>query len=154
LPVNRALDDIQGLSMNLDDRVINFYRAGIGLTTSAICLAFLALIGFLLINRTPPFSIQAAGFIIVFLLLAVWFGKLSYQLIFQVSKEHTSLFSPTSIIAIFSLVGLGALSGIVFRFSTGDFKNGLLSILILLVLFPLGHFCWKHAKTNSSANVT
>jgi hypothetical protein len=36
--------------MNLDDRIINFYRAGIGLATSAICLAFLALIGFLLIN--------------------------------------------------------------------------------------------------------
>ena len=140
--------------MNLDDRVINFYRAGIGLATSAICLAFLALIGFLLINRTPPFSIQAAGFIIVFLLLAVWFGKLSYQLIFQESKEHTYLFSPTSIIVIFSLVGLGALSGAVFRLSTGDFENGLLSVLILLMLFPLGHFCWKHAKNNCSVNVT
>ncbi|MBA6231447.1 MULTISPECIES: hypothetical protein [unclassified Colwellia] len=140
--------------MNLDDRVINFYRAGIGLATSAICLAFLALIGFLLINRTAPFSIQAAGFIIVLLLLAVWFGKLSYQLIFQASKEHTYLFSPTSIIVIFSLVGLGALSGAVFRLSTGDFENGLLSVLILLMLFPLGHFCWEHAKNNSGVNVT
>jgi hypothetical protein len=140
--------------MNLDDRVINFYRAGIGLATSAICLAFLALIGFLLINRTAPFSIQAAGFIIVLLLLAVWFGKLSYQLIFQASKEHTYLFSPTSIIVIFSLVGLGALSGAVFRLSTGDFENGLLSVLILLMLFPLGHFCWEHAKNNSDVNVT
>jgi hypothetical protein len=140
--------------MNLDDRVINFYRAGIGLATSAICLAFLALIGFLLINRTAPFSIQAAGFIIVLLLLAVWFGKLSYQLIFQASKEHKYLFSPTSIIVIFSLVGLGALSGAVFRLSTGDFENGLLSVLILLMLFPLGHFCWEHAKNNSDVNVT
>jgi hypothetical protein len=132
--------------MNLDDRIINFYRAGIGLATSAICLAFLALIGFLLINRTALFSIQAAGIIIFFLLLAVWFGKLSYQLIFQASKEHAYLFSPTSIIVIFSLVGLGALSGAVFRFSTGDLENGFLSVLILLMLFPLGHFCWKHAK--------
>jgi hypothetical protein len=140
--------------MNLDERVINFYRAGIGLATSAICLAFLALIGFLLINRTAPFSIQAAGFIIVLLLLAVWFGKLSYQLIFQASKEHTYLFLPTSIIVIFSLVGLGALSGAVFRLSTGDFENGLLSVLILLMLFPLGYFCWEHAKNNSDVNVT
>lgn len=140
--------------MNLDDRVINFYRAGIGLATSAICLAFLALIGFLLINRTAPFSIQAAVFVIVLLLLAVWFGKLSYQLIFQASKKHTNLFSPTSIIVIFSLVGLGALSGAVFRLSTGDFENGLLSVLILLMLFPMGHFCWKHAKNNSGVNVT
>ena len=111
-----ALSDIQGFNMNLDDRVINFHSAGIGLATSTICFVFLALIGFLLINRTAPFSIQAAVSIIVFLLLAVWFGKLSYQLIFQASKEHTSLFSPTSIIAIFSLVGLGAISGIVFIF--------------------------------------
>ncbi|WP_286272465.1 hypothetical protein [Thalassotalea hakodatensis] len=140
--------------MNFDDRIINFYRAGIGLATSAICLAFLALIGFLLLNRTAPFSMQAAGFIMVFLLLAVWFGKLSYQLIFKASKERTYLFSPTSIIVIFSLVGLGALSGIVFRFSTGDFENSFLSLLILLILFPLGHFCWKHAKNNSSVNVT
>jgi hypothetical protein len=140
--------------MNLDDRVINFYRAGIGLATSVICLAFLALIGFLLINRTASFSIQAAGFIIVFLLLAVWFGKLSYQLIFQATKEHTYLFSPTSIIAIFSLIGLGALSGSVFGFLNGDFENGFLSVLILLMLFPLGYFCWKHAKNNSSVNVT
>jgi hypothetical protein len=141
-----VLGDIQGFDMNLDDRVINFYRAGIGLATSVICLVFLALIGFLLFNRTAPFSIQAAGLIIVFLPLAVWFGKLSDQLIFQATKEHTYLFSPMSIIVIFSLVGLGVLSGSVFGFSTGDFENGFLSILILLMLLPLGYFCWKHAK--------
>ncbi|WP_440875800.1 hypothetical protein [Thalassotalea sp. PLHSN55] len=138
--------------MNLNERVVNFYRTGIGLATSTICLAFLALIGFLLINITASFSAQVAGFIIVCLLLAGWFGKISYKLLFQASQKHTYLFSPTSIIVIFSLVGLGALSNIVFRFSIGDFEKGVLSVFILIMLLPLAHFCWKHAKSNSSVN--
>jgi hypothetical protein len=141
-------------AVNLDVRVVNFFRAGIGLLTSVICLALLALIGFLLFNRTAPFSIQAAGFIFVFLLLAVWFGKLSYQLIFQTTEVHTHLFSPISIIVIFLLIGLGALSVSVFGFSTGDFKNGFLGVSVLLMLFPIGYFCWRHAKGNTDVNIT
>lgn len=141
--------------MDLDNQIGNFYRAGIGLVTSAISLALFALVGSLLLSITAPISAQLIGFIIVLLILAMWFAKLSYQLIFQASKNYTRLFSPTYIIVIFSIVGLGALAGIVFRFVTGDLENGFLSMLILLILFPLGHYCWQHAKnTRSSANNT
>tara|TARA_B110000211_G_C14027951_1_gene530739 strand:- start:76 stop:624 length:549 start_codon:yes stop_codon:yes gene_type:complete len=154
-PLMRALGAIQGINMDLDNQIGNFYRAGIGLVTSSISLAFFALIGFLLLNITAPISVQIIGFIVVLLLLAIWFAKLSYQLIFQTSKQRTRLFSPTSIIVIFSVVGLGVLAGIIFRFVTGDLENGFLSVFILLMLFPLGHFCWQHANNNSgNANGT
>lgn len=132
--------------MNWENRIGNFSRAGIGLLTFAISLAFCFLVGFSIVNLNTEISVQFVVFVLVFALLAIWFGKLGYQTIFQTSEKHTRLFSPLSIIVIFSILGVGAITGAIFRFTTGDYKNGFLSLFVLLMLFPLGLYCWKHAK--------
>ncbi|MBT0588170.1 hypothetical protein [Alteromonas oceanisediminis] len=138
------------IKLDFNKRIGSFYRAGLGVITTSISLAFALLIGFLHIQRTAPLSMGIVGFTLVFLLMAIWFGHLSYRLIFQTSPAHTRLFSPASIIILFSIFGVGALAGIVFRFLTGDFENGFVAVLIFVLLFPLGHYCWGHAKRGSN----
>ena len=132
--------------MLLEQKVNTFFRAGVGLVTAAICLAFTALLVLLLIKGNVKFSPEILAFIAVIALLAVWFGKLSYTLIFRSSQNAPYLLSPHSILCIFGLFAAGALAGVVFRFSSGDLENGFISLLILVLLYPAGHYCWKFAK--------
>ncbi|MGO4890931.1 hypothetical protein [Flavobacterium sp. W21_SRS_FM6] len=127
--------------------VSRFYRAGFALVTSAICLAFLSLIGFVLWKG--GISLEIVLFCSIIALLVAWFGKLSYRAIFRDEKQGGNLLSPFSIICIFSLVGAGVFAGTIYRFSTGNPEKGLFAILLLILLIPAGHYCWKLAKKNS-----
>ncbi|QJR80474.1 hypothetical protein CA267_006645 [Alteromonas pelagimontana] len=121
-------------------------RAFIGLVTSAISLAFLSLIGFFLITSNGRFSLAIFIVYTILALLAFWFGRISYQLIVPSSKNKAYLFSPLSVLCIFSLFGLGTMAGTVFSFLTGGLENGFLSLLLLCLLLPVGDYCWKIAK--------
>ena len=135
--------------MLLDQKVDTFWKAGIGVITATISLAFIFLIGFF-IFKASRFSIGGIGFLILFAFLAYWFGNISYKLITSESKKRPYLFSPNSIICIFAFVGLGIIAGTIYRFSNGQFENGFLGLLLLLLFFPTSHYCWKSAKQQAA----
>ena len=135
--------------MLVEQKVGTFYRAGIGLFTAIISLAFIYLIVFFLYTASR-ISFGGLAFLGIFAFLAYWFGSISYKLISSGSKGRAYLFSPRSIICIFTIIGLGALSGTIFRFINSDLENGFFALLVTLLLFPAGHYCWKHAKQQSA----
>ena len=135
--------------MLLERKVNTFWKAGIGISTATISLAFICLIGFFLF-KASQFSIGGIGFLVLLAFLAYWFGNISYKLVTSDSKERPYLFSPNSIICIFALMGLGIIAGTIYRFSNGQFEKGFLCLLLLLLIFPTSHYCWKAAKQQTA----
>ena len=100
--------------MDFDNQIDNFSRTALGYVTAAIATIFFLLAGLLVTKLFSGPSFQLVGFALTMVFLAGWFAKLSYQLIFQVTQKKTRLFSPLSIMLIFTVFGLGALIGIIF----------------------------------------
>lgn len=135
--------------MDLDKRVGTFTRAGVGLATAFISLASCILTIVLLMNLKSDVSFTIFAIILSILLMALWFARLSYLLLFQATEKRQPLLSPFSIIVIFGILGLGILAGTIFRFVTGDMEKGFLGVLLLFMLLSLGHYCWKRALVYS-----
>ena len=135
--------------MDFDNQIDNFSRTALGYVTAAIAAIFFLLAGLLVTKLFSGPSFQLVGFALTMVFLAGWFAKLSYQLIFQVTQKQPRLFSPLSIMLIFTVFGLGALIGIIFRFTAGEIEQGIFCIFILLMLLPSGHYCYLHAKNKN-----
>ena len=135
--------------MDLELTVNRYSRIGIGVVTTSIAIALFYLTGFLLINAVQ-YSWGVFVLALSFTLLALWFAKLSHRLVFSVSPHKQPLFSPFSIVCIFTIFCCGAAAGAIFRFSTGNIEQGVICLLILCLLFPAGNFCWRHAQKRAT----